>query len=252
MHPPGLAGPETRSSCGQATARPPCLASPKGRLVKPDRLFVIWRHPDTGTRHVIGELWREGDAYAFAYRPKLPFEEGFALLAEFPEHRVAPSAYSAPYLFPTFAQRVPSSARTDVGELFAALGVENPSDSLEVLARSGGVQTTDRLELAEYRADDDTLGCPLEMRIAGATHYEAGELQVGEPLELRREPDNQYDPHATFVVFKGQTKVGYVPRQYSKLISRLLDSGVKLSANAVRRLVLPPEGGRWVVRVSRI
>jgi hypothetical protein len=121
---------------------------------------------------------------------------------------------------------------------------------LEILARSGGVQTTDRLELAEYRPDDDRLDRPLEMRVAGATRLEeVGTLNAGDPLELRREPENEHDPNATLFLFKGDQRVGYVPRQYAPMVARLLDAGTPLRAVAVRRLVLPPEGGRWVVRV---
>jgi hypothetical protein len=217
-----------------------------------DRLLVIWRRPSDSNRHVIGDLWRERDGYAFAYHERLPTELGFALLPEFPEHRTPPSAYRASYLFPTFAQRVPSPTRADLGELLAAWGVERADDPLEILARSGGVQTTDRLELAEYRPDDDQLERPLDMRVAGATKLEEpAALSAGDALELRREPENPHDPSATLFLFRGTLKVGYVPRQYAPMISRLLDAGVQLRAVTVRRLVLPPEGGRWVVRVSR-
>lgn len=217
-----------------------------------DRLFVIWRRPSDGARHVIGELWRDAEGYAFAYQSALPTADGFALLPEFPEHRVAPTAYRARYLFPTFAQRVPSPTRADLSELVAAWGVEHRDDPLEILARSGGVQTTDRIELAEYRSADDSLERPLEMRVAGATKLEDVEgLNAGDQLELRRELDNPHDAMATLLLFKGDKRVGYVPKQYAPMVARLLDARVALQAIAVRRLVLPPEGGRWVVRVSR-
>jgi hypothetical protein len=205
-----------------------------------------------GTRFVVGELWRERDGYAFTYRSALPTAEGFGLLPEFPEHRTSPNAYRASYLFATFAQRVPSPTRADLRDLLASWGVEHGDDPLEILARSGGVQTTDRLELAEYRPEDDPLDRPLEMRVAGATRLEeVGTLSAGDALELRRELKNEHDPNATLFLFEGDQRVGYVPRQYAVLVAGLLDTGTPLRAVAVRRLVLPPEGGRWVVRVSR-
>ena len=155
-----------------------------------DRLFVMWRRPSDGTRRIVGELWREAEGYAFAYYAQLPVGEGFTLMPEFPEHRVAPAAYRAASLFPTFAQRVPSPMRVDLVELARAWGVERLDDPLEILARSGGIQATDRLELAEHRSDEDTLERPLEMRIAGATHYDQGVLGPGDLLELKREPEN--------------------------------------------------------------
>lgn len=220
------------------------------RRVSPfDRMFVLWRAPADGTRHVIGELWRTEEGYAFAYRQTLPIAEGFALLPEFPEHRSTP--YASRYLFATFAQRVPSPSRPDRASLMHSWGVENADDMLEVLARSGGIQMTDRIELAEYRAEGDALDRPLEMRIAAASHYSAGPLEPGERLHLVREPRNARDCNATFVVARGTDRIGYVPRQYTAMIARLLDGGVELQARAVRQLVVPPEGGRWVIRVTR-
>jgi hypothetical protein len=76
-------------------------------------------------------------------------------------------------------------------------------------------------------------------------------LGPGDLLELKREPENIHDPLATLFVFRGDQKVGYVPRQYAAMIAHLLDAGVGLCASAVRRLSLPSDGGRWVARVSR-
>jgi hypothetical protein len=223
----------------------------KAQRMSVERLFVMWRRPSDGTRHIVGELWREAEGYGFVYRAQLPLSEGFSLMPEFPEHRVAPKSYRAPYLFPTFAQRVPSPARADLAELAQAWGVERLDDPLEILARSGGVQATDRIELSEYRPEDDQLEQPLEMRIAGATHYDQGVLSAGDRLELRRETNNIHDPLATLFVFRDDKKIGYVPRQYAAMIARLLDTGVALCASAVRRLSLPADAGRWIARVAR-
>lgn len=35
------------------------------------------------------------------------------------------------------------------------------------------------------------------------------------------------------------------------MIAGLLDSGVHLGASAVRRLMLPDDAGKWVVRIAR-
>src|SRR5687767_8248224 len=104
-----------------------------------DRLFVIWRSPASSSRHVIGDLSREADGFAFAYRSALPTDAAFSLLPEFPEPRVAPNAYRGRHLFSTFAQRVPSPARSDHAALMRSWGVERTDDPLEVLAKSGGV-----------------------------------------------------------------------------------------------------------------
>lgn len=219
-----------------------------------DRLFVLWRDP-AGARRVIGELWRTSDGFAFGYAQSLPSEsDGFMLLSEFPEPKRIDAPYAARYLFPTFAQRIPGPGRPDRSRLLAEWGVTNSDDPLEILARSGGAQLTDRIELAEHRSADDELRDPLDFRISGATQPRFAEAATkviaGAALALKREPDNQHDCHATIVLESAGMPLGYVPKQYSKMVAGLLDRGVGLHATA-QRMLIAPDAGRWVVRVSR-
>ncbi|HKY37244.1 MAG TPA: HIRAN domain-containing protein [Polyangiaceae bacterium] len=131
-------------------------------------------------------------------------------------------------------------------------GVTDPDNPLEVLARSGGIQMTDRIELAEHRPKADDLRAPLLVRIAGMKkHAGAVHIQVGDTVTLMREPDNAHDEKATMIVAPGGEKAGYVPRQYSETIATLLDEGVQLEATAIRQLGVPADVGRWVVRLAR-
>ena len=218
-------------------------------------LFVLWREPVDGSRHVVGHLWRDRAdmAYCFAYVPDLSAVQalGFSALPEF-ARRSDGQPYRSPYLFPTFARRVPSPHRPDYRATVDAWGVVDGDDALEILAKSGGVLLTDRIELAEYRGADDDLSTPLEFRVAGEKHRATTPvLAPGDRVQLKRQPDNVHDTCATFVLTLDGTPVGYVPRQYSALIAGLVDRGVTLAAVAVRRLMLPEEAGRWVVRVGR-
>jgi hypothetical protein len=159
--------------------------------------------------------------------------------------------YRSAYLFPTFAQRIPSPKRPDYQAILESWGVEHSDDPLEILALSGGIQATDRLELAEYRASDDDLSDPLLFRIAGMK-YQTGQanLHVGDRLELLHEMGNAHDPDATLVLTRSGVKVGYVPRQYSRLVARILSAGGALDTVVVRELAVPADTGRWVVQVS--
>ena len=69
--------------------------------------------------------------------------------------------------------------------------------------------------------------------LAGAQHYAVGELlpimQIGDRLELIREPDNRHDRHAIRVEWRGR-KLGYVPRAENQALAAALDSGDKLLA----------------------
>src|SRR5690606_14947995 len=130
---------------------------------------------------------------------------GFKLLPEFPIHRNAAAPYTERYLFPLFAERIPALTRLDTTATMQAWGVTSPDDQFEVLAKSGGIRATDRLELAEYRAPDDDLTLPLEFRMAGRRYIQdRAPLAVGDLVSLRLESDNPSDPTAVVVNNKGQ------------------------------------------------
>lgn len=69
--------------------------------------------------------------------------------------------------------------------------------------------------------------------IAGFQHYDGPDaeslLETGMPLQLNREPHNQYDKNAV-EVWTGDAKLGYVPRNENKSISSLMDKGVGVEA----------------------
>jgi hypothetical protein len=127
------------------------------------RLWVLWGEPIEGRRRCIGELWRDAEGYAFSYVDEVQAAraEGFRMLPEFPELNDVEAPYRARYLFPTFAQRIPSPKRRDFDAIMASWGVAHADNPLEVLAASGGVQMTDRIELSEHRPADDDLAVPL-------------------------------------------------------------------------------------------
>lgn len=220
-----------------------------------DRLYVLWSEPPSDRRrHVIGQLWRDHDgSFFFGYEggTEALEDRGFVPLAEFPERRLVDAPYRSEVLFSTFAQRIPSPKRPDYHRILESWGVRDPSDPLEILAMSGGVQATDRLELAEYRTITDDLTVPLHFRVAGERFYDgAAKLHPAERVELRREPSNPVDPSATLVVAMAGERVGHVPRQYCALMAHLLDAGRELDATAVRRLTVPEDRDRWVIRVQ--
>ncbi|AMK14555.1 HIRAN domain-containing protein [methanogenic archaeon mixed culture ISO4-G1] len=47
------------------------------------------------------------------------------------------------------------------------------------------------------------------------------------PLELRREPENDYDPFAVMVM-RGDEMIGYIPRERNIVIANLMDAGREL------------------------
>jgi len=73
--------------------------------------------------------------------------------------------------------------------------------------------------------------------VAGFQYHEGKEvwdgLQVGDVLDLVREPDNPYDGNAVRVEWQGHM-LGYVPRRDNAGVARMLDRGTKFAAKIVR------------------
>ena len=73
--------------------------------------------------------------------------------------------------------------------------------------------------------------------LAGFKYYEADQvwqqLQVGDVLELAREPDNAHDPRAVRVSWRGRI-LGYVPRRENGALAWAMDRGETLRAQISR------------------
>lgn len=84
--------------------------------------------------------------------------------------------------------------------------------------------------------------------LAGSQYYQASQvwlaMQVGDRLELIREPDNRHDPNAIRVEWQGH-KIGYVPRAENRSVAAALDQGDKLIAR-IARLTKHPNPWRRV------
>ena len=69
--------------------------------------------------------------------------------------------------------------------------------------------------------------------VAGFQHYDGPDaeslLETGMPLQLNREPHNEYDKNA-IEVWTGDAKLGYVPRSNNKAIVKLMDKGIEVQA----------------------
>lgn len=67
--------------------------------------------------------------------------------------------------------------------------------------------------------------CP----VAGLRHHEGQSLlprlKAGQPLTLRREPKNPYDPLAIAVFTFSGHKLGYLPRRLNQIPANLMDRG---------------------------
>ena len=71
--------------------------------------------------------------------------------------------------------------------------------------------------------------------IAGYQFYEGESvehhLKSGDSLKLNAEPDNPHDENAVEILTKNNVKLGYVPKNDNKALSRLLQQSAKVEAN---------------------
>lgn len=209
-------------------ARDAIPKSGKVMVVETERLWAMWRD-EANQRQQVGQLWHAPDGYRFSYEAELP--PTFHLLAEFPEHR---------------------GPRPDYRTMLDSWGVENPDDQLEILARSGGIQATDWIELSEWRPEADDLTRPLLARVAGLNRWPGVDtVGAGDTVELRREPSNQRDPFATELFLQSGLKLGYVPKPYTKTIASVLDTGATLRGRMVTPIGLEGSYPRWLMRIER-
>lgn len=69
--------------------------------------------------------------------------------------------------------------------------------------------------------------------LAGFRYHEAprlfAELQIGDRLDLVREPDNPHDPNAVRVDWRGRS-LGYVPRRENTALAWSMDRGDPVTA----------------------
>ncbi|MGI5843221.1 MAG: HIRAN domain-containing protein [Candidatus Xenobium sp.] len=69
----------------------------------------------------------------------------------------------------------------------------------------------------------------MECRVAGTSHLDLqdleAELEPGNRLECRREPENPHDSLAILLQDAKGRKLGYVPRERNEVLARLLDAG---------------------------
>jgi hypothetical protein len=69
----------------------------------------------------------------------------------------------------------------------------------------------------------------IECHAAGTSYLDLKnlepELQTGELLILRREPENEHDSLAILLLTQKGEKLGYIPREKNEILARLMDAG---------------------------
>ena len=91
----------------------------------------------------------------------------------------------------------------------------------------------------------------LETSLAGFQYYEGErlfpQLNIGDPLQLRRAPENKYDQRAVEVYWQGNM-LGHIPRVANMSVSQILDKGGVLDAEISQ--LLPENLPRYCVSLT--
>lgn len=193
-------------------------------------LYLIWKDPISRRNFTVGKLTK-GEKYTFEYceEYKSALEAGWSLLNAFPYDQ----SYESGTLFAAFASRLPDPKRRDIDDILKKYGLDK-YDGYELLKNSSGKLPIDTYEFIDpIFPDDETI--EKEFYIMGIRHYMPcsgkdcvlrSDLKIGDELSFSPEETNQYDQYAVSVHLQDGTKIGYIPRYYSKSVYQRLEKGM--------------------------
>jgi len=192
-----------------------------------DYLYLIWKDSISRQQFIIGKLIKNGQ-FEFKYCGEIneAIKSGFIPLVSLPD---LDKVYVSARLFPVFSSRLPDRKRKDIHRILKKYGLEEYDEYL-LLKNSGARLPIDTLEFI-----DPILSLAQSFRrtffIAGPGYYincngkvceNSFDINRGDEVVLKCEPDNPSDENAVQVLDIFGTLLGYVPRYYSAGIAELL------------------------------
>lgn len=229
-------------------------------------LVVLWQQPTTRAMIPVGLLGFDGTTYRFEYLPAAVSADGFRPLLGFKD---LATHYDSDELFPLFHERIMDPARDDFEHVLEGLQLDpRTATPWEQLVHSGGGSEGDTLQVTPLPcADGDGWVCTAlasglrylqaksvrtvlgESTIYSEEQFESvlGALGQGDPLTVRREIGNDYNPDALVVFTERNELVGYLPDWLARFIAPALPEGEGWQIAHVER-VNSPEAG-WHLRL---
>jgi hypothetical protein len=195
-------------------------------VVEPARLLLVWQGPEgsSRTRHVVGELTSEPSGEVTLRYSSDPSvlepakKDGFIGYAAF---RDLSKVYTAG-VADAFFRRIPPRSRGDFNAYLSQLRL--PRDTLltefALLGYSGGRLPSDGFSLL-HTFENHAGRFQFVTEVAGFRHNApqfgllAADLNLGEPVLFRAEPNNPADPLAVEVIVR-EKRIGYVMRGLQK------------------------------------
>lgn len=201
-------------------------------------LYLIWKDPKTRSNFTIGKLSRN-EKYRFEYyetAKETAEKAGWAPLDAFPEYKI----YESDALFPVFSSRLPDRKRRDIKKILEKYELSE-FDEFELLRKSGARLPIDTYEFIDpIFPDSETI--ERDFYVMGIRHHAAcagndctllPQINAGDLLLLKEEPENEYDSFAIRVLTKSGEHLGYIPRYYSQAITERLQKGMTYSCEVL-------------------
>lgn len=218
-------------------------------------LLLVWQDPDNRRFLPVAELHHLADGrFSFAYLEAARTHGSFFALDEYSD---LDKVYVSDSLPVFFANRVMSPDRPDYGQYLEWLGLRgaDPGDvPVEVLARTGGGRATDTFHVVDrpLRGEDH-----FESRffVSGLRHVPGAatllaDVQPGDRLELRPEPDNVSNSKAVIIDVESRQQLGWVPDWLCGEVTEMIDQGWEIALVAERVNPDAPSHTRVLCRLN--
>lgn len=212
-------------------------------IIDPERLLLVWRTSRTDVpreRRVVAEVVRPrhgSDAVLRYLFGSNDFEsakaEGFV---GYPSFDVEQSEHSL-NVIDSFVRRLPPRKRDDFNSYLERYRLSNRPElsDMALLAYTNAKLPGDAFELYP---DLTNVRPPFELvtEVAGFRHQpgvSVEDIYVGDPVTLKREPDNAFDKNAIAVHHNGK-KIGYIDRAQASSFQSWLRKGFRVNATVER------------------
>lgn len=179
-------------------------------------LIVAWQHPRSRAISPVGLLDHDREGYRFRYIANARDVDGFLPFLGFSD---LGAAYSSPWLFPMFAQRVLNPRRPDYPYWLDVLSLPEDAAPFEFMARCEGRREGDTVVVTA----PPTVGPQGDLEMTFMVHgvrYALEDpraaaafdsLRDGDEVAFASEPDNPKDSLAVHVCAR-EVPLGWVPR----------------------------------------
>lgn len=210
-------------------------------MINTNSVYVAWQAPDTRHWHVVGNLQERDSGYVFKYTKGALKSKKFTKFSGMTDVH---ETYVSEELFPLFKNRLLSPRRPEYPRFIEWLGLgEDSVKPIDILARSGGLRSTDQLQIFKKIDIDCNGNFEHFFFLHGLSHLNTmaservSELKHGEVLRLCLDLQNEHDGDAVVARADNPAEiVGYCPRYFTNDIKRMLLDNSKLVSLSVEKI----------------